>query len=331
MKGATMRKRISPLVMLGLAICPVLMIAHAVAASPIVYECDLSGNVSDQLAGCANNKGGGYLTSTTALTTNGSCDVTNFCGAKADASTAVIPIEAWSVCRWVDNSDSSSLFIPFKTAQEWQDFRNAAPTLLNGHVNLVHCAVPYSGNPQKVKVTPPFGSCSPIYVTPPNVYGRTGISLYPNPSVPGPAFTCHNGNTQMMSQIQWKANDVEITGRDQSWDKNFRYSPDMVLTSDSQVVDSGAPVTLTWSISPNSPGDTITNCTVSPGGWGPNASGNPRSGSSVITPSGDEQPIHFILSCTVNPNGLTSTSEVDVIVNPPLPPGDGGDGGAPEG
>ena len=311
--------------------------AFPALAQSIPYECSLSGSASGNLDGCANSLGGGFRTAATSLKTDGSC-VGSFCGAKSDVPSAVLPIEAWNVCRWVDNTSSNSIFVPFKTAQEWQQFRDAAPGLMGGSVGLVHCAVPYADNsaPSALNITPPFAGCTDISVATPNVYGRTGVSLYPDPSVAGPAFTCHAGATSMMSQVQWKAGDVESVGAGTlSWNTNFLYSPDMTLTADQVVIDYGNTVNLSWVISPYVGGEAVA-CSVSPGGWGPDAAGNPRSGTTGVALVATTT---FTLTCTEGPS-LTSVASVTVNVNPPPPPppppgdgtccsdgGDGGDGG----
>lgn len=303
---------------LSATFCAVLVAPGFALGQTIPYECTLSGAAAGNLSGCANNTGGGYLTSLTSLTSDATCGTGTFCGAKSDTATAILPVEAWNVCRWVDNSSGQAIFVPFKTSQEWKQFRDAAPGLLSGAVSLVHCAVPYSDNgaPSSMTVMPPFAGCTTINVNTPNVYGRTGTSLYPQPSVSGPAFTCHAGLTTMMSQLQWKAGDIETSGAGVlSWNTNFLYSPDMVIGASSVAVNSGNPVTLSWYISPYVGTDSIS-CSVSPGGWGPDASGNPRSGSSTLT---FYDTTTFTLTCTAPP-GLTSVASATVTIIPPPPP-----------
>lgn len=321
------------------AFCAALAAPYAASAQTVPYECTLSGVASGNLSGCSYDTGGGLLTSTTSLTSNGNCTAGTYCGAKSDTEIAKLPIEAWNVCRWVDNAtfptgSKESIFVPFRSAQEWKQFRDAAPTLLGGKEGLVHCAVPYADNgaPSSMTITPPFASCSSITVNTPNVYGRTGTSLYPNPSVRGSDFSCHNGSTTMQSQIQWKAGDVEtVSAGTLSWNTNFLYSPDMTLTADAVNIDYGASVRLDWNIVPYVSTDAIT-CSVSPAGWGPDSTGHFRWGWSTVTLYDTTT---FTLTC-VEPPGLTSVASVTVNVNPPPPPccstpgdggGDGGGGG----
>jgi hypothetical protein len=309
-------------------------------SQPRDYECALSGSQppSSNINGCPGDTTGGYETSTTSLKTDGNCDVppnaaAPYCGAKGDAPLAVAPIEAWNVCRWVDNTvgATQAIFVPFKSSAEWQEFRSSATlphSLLGGNVSLTNCAVPYSDNgaPPTITITPPFDTCTQISASTPNVYGRTGTSLFPFPAAPGPGFSCHAGNTSMMSAIQWKAGDVESVGAGVlSWSTHFSYSPDETLAASPSVVDAGSPITLSWSIAPYNPSDPIT-CSVTPGGWGPDGNGyqnGSRSGSSTVYLSTTTT---FTLSCTETPN-LTSVATVTATAVPPPCCGGGGGGG----
>lgn len=285
------------------------------APAAVPYECNLSGAASSNLAGCSGSSVGGYLTSTAAVTGNGICNASDFCGVSSDTSTSVAPVYAWNICRWIDNTSVRKVFVPFRTANEWSYFLAAAPNLLGGAVSLKTCAVPYSVNsaPATTTVTPPFSGCTSITVNNPNVYGRTNVSLYPNPAMAGPTFTCHTGATSMMSLLQWRAGNVEATGSGTlSWSQNFKYSPDITLTASAAVVTEGDPVTLTWSISPYVSGDTLS-CSVSPGGWGPNSAGNARSGSTTIALASSTT---FTLTCT-DSSSLTSVATTSVTATPP--------------
>ncbi|MBI3419108.1 MAG: hypothetical protein HY053_03135 [Proteobacteria bacterium] len=287
------------------------------AANTIPYECNLSGTSTSDLVGCPGGGGGGYLTSVSSIKGLGLCAGSDYCGANANTSAAIAPIEAWNICRWVDNNSSTQVFVPFKSSIEWTKFLAAAPDLLNGSIHLIHCAVPYSDNgaPATTAVMPPFGGCTQINVNNPNVYGRTGVSLSPDPAVAGPNFTCHSGSTSMMSLLQWQAGDLDATPPGVlTWNTKFRYSPDLILSTNTPVVEEGSPITISWYIEPFVPGATLS-CSVSPAGWGPDASGFPRSGSTTIVLW---TPTTFTLTCSEAPVPLlTSVASTSASTVPP--------------
>lgn len=303
-------------------------------ANAVGLQCNLSGNASSDFAGCSGTSAGGYRTSDSAVKETG------FVGAKLDTTDAVAPVHAWSVCRWVDKTTSRDVFIPFRTSQEWTEFRNHLPA----EVTTNTCALAYSalGAPYaNTTINPPFAGCTSITYPTPDVYGRTGISLYPPSYVAlGQNLTCHAGATAMMSAAQLKAGNVEDGGTSSptGWDSNFAYSPDMTLSVNPPAVDFGQPLTITWNIEPTgsiscSKSDTAPHPTP----WGPDASGNPRSGSTTISPFYDGAT--FNLSCTKVVSGLALTSSTSASASvynvppgwdpgcdcvPPPPPGDGG-------
>ena len=174
------------------------------AALDLSYECNLAGVATNGLSACANLLDAGQ-SSSAALLTDGSCDG-SYCGARSDAgSSAIIPINAWGICRWIDNGNSNPLFVPFRTAKEWQMFLAAASDI---RAQAVHCAQPYALTKaaSSTVATPPFPSsrCTSVTLANPNAYGRTDISTWPSPSL-RPGFTCHDGATSMQSLLQWDA------------------------------------------------------------------------------------------------------------------------------
>ena len=136
-------------------------------AQSIPYECTLSGSPSSNLAGCPSNPNPnpdppGYLTSTYAVKSDGSCSnaAAPYCGVKSNTPSAVAPIEAWNICRWVDNASPSAFFVPLKSSKEWTAFLNAAPHLLGGSntINPVGCALPLGdhGAPALKNIIPTY-------------------------------------------------------------------------------------------------------------------------------------------------------------------------------
>ncbi len=81
-----------------------------------------------------------------------SCPTTNpdqavtmpiFDAARSDPGLAGPPIDVWGICRYVDNDGKDSLFVPFRTAPEWQSFVEGHP---KAEINLVTCSRPGSVN-----------------------------------------------------------------------------------------------------------------------------------------------------------------------------------------
>lgn len=326
------------------ALCCTAFSLPAQAASQTSDQCTLSGVTSSGLAPCPNVSGGGYKTSSTALTIGSGYDAV-----KSDnAASAVIPIYVSNYCYWVDNTNANAIFVPFKTSKEWLAFINSAPGLLGGSsIKLTDCAVPYSANsaPSQQWITPNSAwACSPsqVLVNTPTVYGRASAAsaaLYPNPATPGASFSCHNGVTAMTSSVQWKALDLgnPVPSGTLTWANNNFYSADMTLSASPPSVTTGAAdvygnptspgyTTLYWSINPYYLDSSVT-CSVSPGGWGPDGNGNPRSGSAAYAINTTTV---FQLSCTSHPSNLTSVSTITVgaytppYVPPYVPPADSG-------
>ncbi len=300
----------------------ILMTPHKAPAETLsalnAYECSL-GSSGNDLATCPFTSGGGHVTTTAALTGNGSCVGGSYCGARS-MGTAVLPIDIWTICRWVDNSGSEAYFVPFKSAREWTSFVATA----NAHglpgVSLTHCARP-SGPTATFAVSPPYAGCTSSQINAPNVYGRTGISLSPVPGI-SRNFTCHNGLTAIQSRLQWIAGDADLVSPGHiSWNRNFKFSPDLTLTADGQLrstsINQGDEVELDWTASPSSG----TTC-VAGGGWHGSKSAQ---GTYIDTPLVTTT---YTLACTGS-NTLTSTTSVAVVViPPPPPPGNGACGSA---
>ena len=149
----------------------------------------------------------------------------------------------------------------------------------------------------------------------PFVYGRTGVSRYPDPpvqhtfvcqySAPGTQF----GHTLIQtSPLQWTAGDAgtPIVPNKISWTlpSKISYGPNILLASTLQ--NGVAQTRLGWAVMPFNPADPVS-CASIPGGWGPNAGGAPALGfSNMATTSAAT----YILSCTEA--GLTTIAAITV-------------------
>lgn len=62
-------------------------------------------------------------------------------------SDAWTPIDAHGACRYVQNNSNKDIFVPFKTAQEWESFwsQGEAGQLYGGAVSVVRCSLPCDG------------------------------------------------------------------------------------------------------------------------------------------------------------------------------------------
>jgi len=345
-----MRKRLCSLSPTGFLWCAAFMvavspgfssIAHAqnsstAPAQNIAGECSLSGSPSPahHLAGCPSNPNPnptppGYLTSTYALRSDGTCSSATapYCGAKSDTPSAAVPIEAWNVCRWIDNTSPSAIFVPFKSSKEWSAFLSAAPNLLGGHnaINPVGCALPAGdhGAPVRKNIIPThtngitYQDCTnSFYVSTPTVFGRTGISRYPDPPVQRKIICQHSAapgvqlDTTIIqtSPLQWTAGDAgtPIVPNTISWtlSPHISYGPNVVLAS--TLKNGVAQTRLGWAVVPFNPADPVS-CTALPGGWGPNAGGAPAVGFSNMATTSNAT---YVLSCTEA--GLTTMAAIVV-------------------
>ena len=269
-------------------------------ADQIAYECTLSGLTANELSGCVSDSNIG--TPTVAVTGDGSCSG-SFCGAKADGW-AIVPIDVWNTCRWVDD-DQKPLFVPFRTAREWQDFLAAAASISG--ITLTHCGVPYSRTnaPATTVVTPPYANCSTASTDSPNVYGRTAASVWPE-HASSKDFTCHDGATAIQSRLQFIAGDADTTASGSlSWTPNFVFSPDLTLTitnlttgetGTAITIPENTPISLAWTTSASA-----VSC-LATGGW--TGLKEPRGGAVTLTPQGNAS---YTLACSDNV-GLTSTA-----------------------
>jgi hypothetical protein len=70
-----------------------------------------------------------------------SISVNNAKGLQLNAGTAQTPVDVHGRCRYIDNSSSSSYFVPLKSSEEWEAFLAHPPS----GVSLSKCAKPFSG------------------------------------------------------------------------------------------------------------------------------------------------------------------------------------------
>jgi hypothetical protein len=293
--------------------------ANTIAAEGVLgplsppYECNISGSPDLFLMAACNSGGSGNGNSTAlsavASSNDGTC--TLFCGVRSDSSplpaSSVAPIMAYNVCRWVDNNSGQSIFVPFRTQSEWQQFLANKPP----QVTATTCAVPYavSGAASSSMVTP-YPDCNTTTVNNPNVYGRSGTSTWPA-TPPNPWFIC--GATSVTSRLQWIAGVAPDTGPtgQLSWISNFLFSPNMVFTA-TDVTTGGSPNT---SIT-IAPGDTVDlNLAVTPqandsftlAGWSGAVTGGELTVNPTVTTT-------YTVTSTDTANGLTSTAAVTVVV-----------------
>lgn len=301
------------------------------------YECNLGGDIGAGLNPCPSDPAGGVSVSKLAATSDGLCNGGSnpYCGARS-IGTALSPIDAWSVCRWVDNSSTNAYFVPFKTSNEWIHFLDGAPepsitvtpcALPNTHAILQNNAVdqlpllseniPYTVSTVPSDIYPNIydNSCqgnppaSNGSIAVPQVYGRIGLSLAPAAQV-SQSFECHNGATSVSSLLQWTAINPAWAANNVDWLLNALYSPDVLLTADgkspSETVSGGATVTLSWNANPVAG----TVCKSDSNNW----SAQGTSGTVEAGPL--NQTTTFSISCTGS-NGLTSQAIVTVNVTGP--------------
>ena len=75
-----------------------------------------------------------YNTNNVVTTATGSSTV--LVAGRSDNGLAISPIDAWGICRYVDNDLNKSVFVPFKTAAEWSAFVANKPA----NIDLTDCA-----------------------------------------------------------------------------------------------------------------------------------------------------------------------------------------------
>ena len=60
-------------------------------------------------------------------------------------TTTVTPIDAWGICRYVQNNTNQDILVPFRTEIEWKNFREQAQVAYKGQLVLSPCSLPCPG------------------------------------------------------------------------------------------------------------------------------------------------------------------------------------------
>jgi len=224
-------------------------------------------------------------------------------GVRTDKGNAVAPIDVlgYGSCRFVDNGSGgagTSLFVPFNSINEWQQFWKNAP-LSNKFLSVLNCSRPYTTSATWTVPAPPYKNCagSPTVATP-QIYARYTPANPPTwpPSPETASFTCHNGTTVVNANVLWTGLDSD-KNYNQSWNPAATYGPDLTLTANPGNINSGDTSALTWT----SAG--ATSCSAN---W---TNSHATSGSANVSPT---QTTAYSISCT---NGtLVSTASVTVTV-----------------
>lgn len=248
-------------------------------------------------------------------------------------------------CRWIDFTPGGQqpIFVPLATNEEWQAFINNVQSKVSGVV-FQTCAIPYSTFGLAPTQSFPLPAAqqsagcnigTSISYNTPSEFGKTGVSKFPA-GIESRAYNCYGGTTNMVSTNQWTAGNVDTSGAGTTgWIPDTKFSPNIYLRPASGTVyqpgysGDGYPATATlyWDITASN--SNPISCYTS--GWpGPDASGNPRSGSVAVNMYGSSG---FSLTCYEN-GTLVSTSNtyVSFVGAPPPPPpppppccyGDGG-------
>ena len=183
---------------------------------------------------------------------------------------AIAPIDVFGTCRYVDNiSSSSSLFVPFRTQNEWQHFYGAVETGGQGSVadslHTVKCSRPFTAFatwsvPLPTDV-PSCVSATPSTVATPNIYGRVSLTWPTAPAAPENfSVLCHGGATTIGAAVSWVglASTDNLTSYNplpatQDWQPSVSYGPDVTLVAASGASSgvsisavAGHAITLTW-------------------------------------------------------------------------------------
>jgi len=239
-------------------------------------------------------------------------DTSTYLGVRTDMGLALFPIDisGYKACRYIDNSSNppgTSLFVPFKSQTEWQDFYSNAPQS-NPFLSAVHCSRPYT--PATYTVPPPKynnGQCAgngSAAVNTPNIYARyyrqNNYATWPA-SPEQVQFSCYNGATNVNTNVTWDGTDSDQNYK-KSWTPVVSYGPDMTLTANPNPITKGQTSTLTWNSSSGS-----TSCSAN---W---TASHATSGSAGVSPA---QTTAYSITCTNGNTGVSSVATITVNVDP---------------
>lgn len=242
-------------------------------------------------------------------------------------SQSSIAIDAFGVCRYLDNSSTSnSYFIPFRTAAEWNSFRTSG--LGSMGISMRVCSRPMDNRTMPTFTAP--ASYAPDYSYPcsvttytaqqiPNTYATVGTVWQPPEANRNTTVFCHNYSAQVGVSIYWQA--IGSANADYgTWTNESmnRFGPDLALSANSVTqpanppgvtldVGRGEDVTLKWtSATPNG----VTVVAAEPDNL---VISSTMPGSIVVNPLNTT---NYQLSAR-NSDGLTTTATVQVIVHNP--------------
>jgi hypothetical protein len=268
--------------------------------------CALNGVSTNNLAGCPSGAGTGYETSIKAIV-----EGNPYQGARSEGA-ARAPIDAYGRCRWIVNAGSQAVFVPFRTAVEWDAFLNWASG--QSEFTVYDCALPAPDALKTASINPGYDGCGTLTINAPNEYGKfdlvhgKGISLWPAAPNTGNNFSCHGGGATVHSSLQWQALSSTAVGRGAlNWSPQFLYGPDVDFkgtdetngtTGINLTVASGTKVKLGWT--------TTGAVSCSPAGF----SGADVKGSAEVTPT---EATTYSLTC-LSDKGLTTEARVSLNI-----------------
>jgi hypothetical protein len=262
-------------------VCGLILGAHGMANAQVGNrglqgnECDLTVSGVPGVSCVLSATGGITQTSRYAGMDETTCQATPGCYDAARSDPAITPVstpvDLWGKCRYVDNisingGNNYSIFIPFRTALEWDAFTNALDSNgLTPSISGTHCSRPA---PAASWVIPqawaysissgvpgyPNYLCSDASVPLPQLYARwpsqADAHVWPIQS----SMSCNNGMTTANVLVTWYGVDSDLSRVSPvSWDATVEYGPYVTLTAvgdavsgNSITVPAGTPVTLTW-------------------------------------------------------------------------------------
>ena len=155
------------------------------------------------------------------ITTSGGYDAV-----RSDPGNATAPIDAWATnpspppqpieyCRYVNNSGAQSIFVPFKSKEEWTAFLNHLPSLVSvQHCSRKHTFTIYpsqdgsctNASPASIDVTFPYQPYDQV--------NHKGVTLTISPDQ---QFTCNPGPNQWIQTALVQSTGLDSDSNDPSW------------------------------------------------------------------------------------------------------------------